>query len=387
MFKICCLLHITFVYFRDPALIERAVASVKNGDCSTRKAAVTYGVPFETLRLRCLGRTKSSVLGRPPMLSKENEIELSEALNELGKMGHGVCSRDLRSLGREICELQGSSFKNDEPTTGWVHRFCKRNKLSLRTPENCSAARFDSEKQEIVDSFFQEYRKLLDKLLPRGLTASEIYNTDETGLCLVGKSGKIVVSKGSKQVRLRKGGERGENITCIATVNASGSIVLPPMIIFKGKSLNEDLFTNAIEGTFFAHSKSSFVDSELFEKWFDRFIVSVPPKRPLLLLMDGHLSHITLNIIRKATAQDIHILIFPAHLTHLLQPLDVSVFYPLNTEFDYQACKLMRKNKLKALNRSVPTSCFLFLKIIYIQKMFGIALKIITINNHYYKLF
>lgn len=38
----------------------------------------------------------------------------------------------------------------------------------------------------------------------------------------------------------KKGGERGQNVTVLATVNATGTIILPPMIIFRGKSLREE---------------------------------------------------------------------------------------------------------------------------------------------------
>ena len=34
------------------------------------------------------------------------------------------------------------------------------------------------------------------------------------------------------------------------------------------------------------------------------------------------------NFIIKATTNNIHLFLFPGHLTHVLQPLDVSVFQP-----------------------------------------------------------
>ena len=58
-------------------------------------------------------------------------------------------------------------------------------------------------------------------LFAKGLQPHMIFNLDETGMCLVNKSGRFVVQRGIKDVRMRKGGERGENITVIAVVNAT----------------------------------------------------------------------------------------------------------------------------------------------------------------------
>ena len=48
-------------------------------------------------------------------------------------------------------------------------------------------------------------------------------------------------------------------------------------------------------------------------------------------ILDGHVSHISLDLIHTARAHNIHILCLPLHSTHLLQPLDVEVFKPDKT--------------------------------------------------------
>ena len=44
--------------------------------------------------------------------------------------------------------------------------------------------------------------------------------------------------------------------------------------------------------------------------------------------MDRHGSYMDPDFIIKATAANIHLYLFPSHLTYILQPLDVSVFQP-----------------------------------------------------------
>ena len=60
-----------------------------------------------------------------------------------------------------------------------------------------------------------------------------------------------------------------------------------------------------------------------------------PSTRPVdstlrrLLIMDGHGSHITANVIAFCMKHAIDLLILPPHTSHKLQPLDVSIFAPL----------------------------------------------------------
>ena len=71
-------------------------------------------------------------------------------------------------------------------------------------------------------------------------------------------------------------------------------------------------------------------DGGPFYNWFkDVFIPQLgpnPSKIPYLLIFDGHESHISYNLLRTAIDNNIHNLCLPAHCSHLLQPLDVSVF-------------------------------------------------------------
>ena len=63
----------------------------------------------------------------------------------------------------------------------------------------------------------------------------------------------------------------------------------------------------------------------MFAEWFDIFIKMVKD-RPLLLLFDGHMTHITLLVIEKAMKERVIIVKFPPHVTIVLQPLDVTCF-------------------------------------------------------------
>ena len=62
------------------------------------------------------------------------------------------------------------------------------------------------------------------------------------------------------------------------------------------------------------------------------FEPSTRPEDPTtrrLLIMDGHSSHITANVIAFCMQRAIDLMILPPHCSHILQPLDVGVFAPL----------------------------------------------------------
>jgi hypothetical protein len=81
------------------------------------------------------------------------------------------------------------------------------------------------------------------------LSAADIYTADGSGLNLVNRGCKIIAPKGSKPVFTRKSGEGSENVAIAAPRNDTGTVILPPMTIYK-----EDLRNGAPEDTIFAIS-------------------------------------------------------------------------------------------------------------------------------------
>ena len=74
------------------------------------------------------------------------------------------------------------------------------------------------------------------------------------------------------------------------------------------------------------------------------------PTRERLLIIDGHASHLSFPFFEFAVDHNITLLRMPAHTSHLLQPLDVSVFSPLkkalNDEFATASHIGQKVNKL-----------------------------------------
>ena len=68
--------------------------------------------------------------------------------------------------------------------------------------------------------------------------------------------------------------------------------------------------------------------------WFkEQFLKFALAERPLLLLFDGLKVHVTIELIRAAKESQILLYCLSAHSSHFLQPLDLSVFGLLKSEW------------------------------------------------------
>ena len=80
--------------------------------------------------------------------------------------------------------------------------------------------------------------------------------------------------------------------------------------------------------TWYSISDSEWMTTTVSFSWFNKFSVIIT-ERPLLLVFDGHLTHLSFDVIEKEIEENIIIVKLPPHTTDLLQPLDVACFGPL----------------------------------------------------------
>jgi hypothetical protein len=83
-----------------------------------------------------------------------------------------------------------------------------------------------------------------------------------------------------------------------------------------------------------ATTNNGWTSEDTCRQWFVRnFIPQAQahsdPSKPIVLLFDGHGSHLTLEMIEIAMENNIHLFCLPPHTTHRLQPCDVGAFGPL----------------------------------------------------------
>ena len=325
--------------------MNRAVAAVRNNE-SVRGAAEKFGIPRATLQ-RHLKNTvqRPGKLGRfRPVFDSVFEEQLTEHCLKMQKRFYGLSIKQCRKLAFDLAEKNRlkHSFSKTEKMAGvdWMSSFLKRHpELSLREPEPTSLSRATGFNRVQVNSFSALLKEEIDK---NSITADRIFNMDETGVSTVHDPGKIIALKGLKQVGRIVSGERGRNFTVVCSMNAVGTYV-PPVFVFLRARMTDRLLVNGPVGAIGFAQQSGWMDSQLFVKWLEHFIKFVKPSKdhPVMLLLDGHCSHKTLDAIETARDHGVILLCFPPHCTHKMQPLDVSFFGPLKRYYTEEADKWM----------------------------------------------
>ncbi|CAG2230816.1 unnamed protein product [Mytilus edulis] len=279
---------------------------------SKLKASKLYNIPRTTLLRRLKTMDLDSPATKPTVLAIKDEEALVGHILRMEERGFGLTITDVRKLAYEIAVRSGRKhcFNNDKKSAGydWWQGFRDRHPcLSVRIPEGLSAARSSMLNPNVISAYFQKLGSFMDKLNIKD-KPQQIFNADETGVSTVHDPSKVVGKRGKKSVHSKTSGERGENVTALCCVNAEAR-VLPPMLIFKGQ------------------------------------------RRPVLLILDGHSSHITVDLLETAVSNQIEMFCLPPHTTHWTQPLDRSVFGPLKRSYNLCCEAFLRQNPGRIVTR------------------------------------
>lgn len=207
----------------------------------------------------------------------------------------GYTLGDLKRMAYQLSVKNGirTPFTNSQAGRAWVDLFLNRHKdrLSIRKPCGTSFARALGFNKENLQKFFELLEETYDK---HKFPAERIYNVDETGLSIVqSKVAHVIGRKGKRQIAALTSAERGSTITVIACMSASGHFV-PPFVIFPRTNMTQVLMKGSPAGSIGRAHPSGWVQGDLFTEWFSHFLEKVGPKEdsPVLLLLDGHYSHV-----------------------------------------------------------------------------------------------
>ena len=150
--------------------------------------------------------------------------------------------------------------------------------------------------------------------------------------------------------KLLEQGEKTQQFSVASTLQGQ----FFPLIIFKGKSVWSTWTSDdALPDTSYAATERGWMTADVFYNWFKgQFILSVGQERPVLLLVDGRGSHLSLQVVQLAMNENITILKLPPHTTHMLQALDVGVFKAFKTTYDQRLTKWARKNVGEKLQKA-----------------------------------
>jgi hypothetical protein len=215
-----------------------AVKALKVDGMPLATATKTFAVPRNSLRRRVLSKVELPKFGQHTTFSKAEEKELVTYLVKLDNIGYGLTYKELRSLVYYYAFTNGRkhTFNNNLQMAGkdWVRGFMSHHRnLSLRLSEALSFSRARGMSQEKVKKFFDHLSNLLDNHNLWDKPAN-IFICYETSLQLIYKPKKVISQHGKMDVVSQTNCEKGETVSIMACVPASGHYI-PPFVMMKGQ--------------------------------------------------------------------------------------------------------------------------------------------------------
>ena len=272
------------------------------------------------------------------IFTKEHETMLSDYLITASKMHYGLTRVQVCSLAYLYAKALNLKYpeswnKNKSTGFGWYQGFMERHpELSLRSPEATSLGRATSFNKFNVNAFLNNLQSLYVRYK---FGPERIYNCDETGITTAPNPPKVIAARGDKQVGQTTSAERGELVTLLFTVNALGNAV-PPVFVFPRVRFKNYFLNGAPVGSLGLANKTGWMCRDLFPFALEHIIkhTNCSKDNPILLLLDNHDSHVSIDVINKARENGVCMLTFPPHCSHRLQPLDLSVFAPFKARYN-----------------------------------------------------
>jgi len=273
-------------------------------------------------------------------LSKEEEEEIVKWVKKMGQAGMPPRRRHLVDLVGTILGDRADHRDGERVGKRFTNRFLKhhpelRKRLARPLSSEWASATDFSSINHFIDLLADVKSRF--KIHPQN-----IWNADEKGFSLgVGSKEEVICESLNHCPCLVQDGNR-EWVTLIESASAKGN-TLPPFIICEGKTHRFAWHNYEIrDEAAFARSSNEWTDQKVSLSWlknhFDRYTrpstKKSPSAQPLppphrLLILDNLTSHDHFYFLDYCLRNNIHVLFFPSHSSHILQPLDVSVFSPL----------------------------------------------------------
>jgi len=354
--------------------LKAAIGAVKAG-IPIRQAATASNIPFSTIQQRLKTGDNSSEprMGRKPVFTTAQEAALADTLIKLAKVFYGQTPLQVRCAAFEFAKRHNipNNFNKEKRCAGvdWFYGFQARNpSIRVRKPEATSLNRVIAFNPEAVKMFFDNLRIVMDKY---NFSPSQIWNMDETGITTVQQPQTVIAAKGQKRLGAMTSGERGRTITVVCAVSAAGSFI-PPMFIFPRQRMASGLSTDGPIGAIYHCSKNGWTTAELFLVWLKHFVENstCSKEKPVLLVLDNHASHISLEAYEFCRDHGIVMVSLPPHTSHRLQPLDVTFFGPFKAAFRKESDNMMKSEPLRKITEYDLASLFrkAYVKVASIEK-------------------
>lgn len=212
----------------------------------------------------------------------------------------------------------------------------KRNKLVLRARTHISQA-LPKDLEDKISNFHKEVKEIMTN---SDYPLDYICNMDETPVFLDLLPSKVVDVKGKKTIRVRTTASEKNRITAVLCITASGKL-LPPFVIFKGKTLRPLKKVGVPDGVFCCTQVKAWMDETKMIEWINKVWSPYVSGKPALLSLDTFSAHFTDKVKDAFAKCNTKLLTIPGGCTSVLQPLDISINKPFKSHIRELWCQRM----------------------------------------------
>lgn len=304
---------------------------------SLRTASNKWNVCPETLRQIKINPEHS--FHRPTKtLTKQEEDVFATWIEECAKRGFPRTRQDILSEAFKLVKRRlGDSAS--QPGRKWFDLFRRRKNLKVKKAEPMTRASGNLTKSNIQGWFTVIESGLMDDGLEYLLCEpSRIYNADESFFTINPTSGSVVVPNSMKNVyELVKDQKAG--ITVMLTIRADGK-QCKPLVVYPNERIPASVNKSFPHDTAnIAGTESGWMNSDTFclflKSLADQAMADGVdmPQEKILLFVDNHSSHTTLDSCKLAAELGIVLMTFYPNATFLYQPCDKTCFRSLKSHW------------------------------------------------------
>lgn len=358
--------------------LECALKDIRERGHGIRETCKKYNIPRSTVQDRVSGK-RMDILKHPgpePVLGTFMEKQVVQWITKIAKCGFPVKKQELLDTVQKILKdsQRPNPFKDDRPGQTWYSGFLKRNpEISVRAAESINKAR-SRITEEHIRQWFRELESFLSESGQSDILnhPERIFNADESCFSLCPKTGKVLGPRGFRNLYQINSGNEKDNLTVLVNFNANGQMC-PPVVVFPYLRPPKAITDSMPREWTLGRSESGWMRNEIFFEYivndFNTWVENNNIQKPILLLVDGHKSHMSLVLSSMCEQLGIILYALPPNTTHILQPADVSVFAPLKANWRKEVRMFL--SKAENLNSSVTKTnfCKLFKNIIEDSQM------------------
>ena len=319
-------------YTRDPASraynavdknnLNNIVRRIKSRQITLAKAAKDSGIAYGTLNQK-----HERLAGGQPRLSAESELAIVQSIDTLTKWKVPLTGMEIKFLVKAYLDRKGINdrrFKNNLSGQDRLKSFSRRHHLVNRMADNITPVRAEVS-ADSINTYFDNLKTTV-----AGVPMANILNYDETNFTDDPGASKIVCRRGTGRVE-KKIQHGKSSISVMFCWSATGQF-LPPMVVYRAKHVYTEWTTGGPAGAVYESTPIGWFDSRTFTRWFqDVFLPgteALAANGPRLIIGDNLASHFEPAVLAMCEENNVIFTLLLPNATHLLQPLDVSVFRP-----------------------------------------------------------